>query len=167
MTTDKARVQWSMKSVVGPVFIVASESGICGIYLDRQPVPMAKGLSGASPEIKSLARAVDQLEEYFRGERHAFDLPLDVEGTEFQKKVWKELSRIPYGRTVSYKEIARKIKNENAVRAVGSANGRNPLCIVVPCHRVIAADGSLGGYSGGLAVKKKLLAIEKAALEKR
>ena len=88
-------------------------------------------------------------------------MALDLEGTTFQKKVWAQLSKIPYGQTCSYKDIAKGIQNEKAVRAVGSANGKNPACIIVPCHRVIAHNGSLGGYSGGLKMKKTLLEIER------
>lgn len=154
-------IQWLMKSEIGPLYFVAAEAGLRGLYFHRQDVPMAKSLQGASPAVRVLARAVRQMEEYLAGKRKAFDLPLDVEGTEFQKKVWKELSRIPYGRTCSYRDVARRIKQEKAVRAVGTANGRNPVCIIVPCHRVIASDGSLGGYTAGLEIKSKLLEIEK------
>ncbi len=88
--------------------------------------------------------------------------PLAAEGTEFQKKVWNELAKIPFGKTFSYGEIAGKIRNQKAVRAVGTANGRNPLAIIVPCHRVIAADGGLGGFAGGLEIKRKLLELERS-----
>src|SRR4030095_12293191 len=100
------------------------------------------------------------LKEYFSGVRHDFDLPLDIQGTAFQKRVWEQLRRIPYGKTASYRDIARMIGKKTAYRAVGNANGKNPLCIIVPCHRVIAADGSLGGYSGGLKIKTQLLKLE-------
>lgn len=128
---------------------------------------MAESLAGAShgPQIKILAEAKKQLEEYFAGNRREFDLPLDMDGTPFQKAVWKELKRIPFGTTCSYGDIARKIKNRRAVRAVGGANGKNPLCIIVPCHRVIASDGSLGGYSGGLDLKRALLQHEQSVEE--
>ena len=106
-------------------------------------------------------RAISQLEEYFSGTRKSFDLPLEINGTEFQLKVWKALCNIPYGETRSYKDIAEKIGNPKAVRAVGGANNKNKLMIVVPCHRVIGADGSLTGYAGGIEVKKKLLELEK------
>ena len=90
----------------------------------------------------------------------SFTVPLAPQGTEFQMKVWSELRKIPFGKTISYRELARKVQNEKACRAVGTANGKNPLSIVVPCHRVIAADGSLGGYSGGLEMKRALLSLE-------
>ena len=104
--------------------------------------------------------ALNQLDEYFCGTRKAFDLPIEMHGTEFQHKVWNELCNIPYGETRSYKDIARKIGNPRAVRAVGGANNKNKLMIVVPCHRVIGTDGSLTGYAGGIEVKKKLLDLE-------
>ena len=107
-----------------------------------------------------LREAKRQLREYFEGERRDFDLPLAPAGTAFQLRVWDTLRRIPYGETVSYGEIARRIGRPTASRAVGAANGRNPLAIVVPCHRVIGADGTLVGYGGGLPVKETLLAHE-------
>ncbi|MDE6413525.1 MAG: methylated-DNA--[protein]-cysteine S-methyltransferase [Eubacterium sp.] len=106
-------------------------------------------------------RVINQLEEYFSGTRKSFDLPLEMNGTAFQLKVWNELCNIPYGETRSYKDIAEKTGNPKAVRAVGGANNKNKLMIVVPCHRVIGADGSLTGYAGGIEVKKTLLELEK------
>lgn len=152
--------QWKMKSKFGTLYLVASENAVRGILWERQDAPMAESLAGPDPATRMLARAVRQLDEYFSGKRKEFDLPLAVEGTAFQKRVWAELAKIPYGRTFSYREIARKIGKPAAVRAVGTANGRNPISIVVPCHRVIAADGTLGGYAGGLPFKSKLLALE-------
>lgn len=154
------KAQWMMNSQIGRLYLVASEQGLQGVFWKRQSVVMVKTLKGATAEIKILANTVEQLEEYLDGKRQKFELPFDVQGTPFQKLVWDRLSRIPYGKTYSYKEIASLIKNAKAVRAVGTANGRNPICIIVPCHRVIAADGSLGGYSGGLAIKTKLLQLE-------
>ena len=104
---------------------------------------------------------LSQLEAYFKGELTRFDLELNVQGTDFQKTVWQELVRIPYGETISYGELAKRIKNPNASRAVGMANGKNPISIIIPCHRVIGKDGSLTGFGGGLEVKKKLLDLEK------
>jgi len=153
--------QWKMESPIGPIYLVASGTGLRGIYWDRQPVTVVKSLNTSEPEVQMLARAVGELDEYFRGERREFTLPLEVEGTPFQKRVWEELKRIPYGETVSYRDVASRIRNAKAFRAVGTANGKNPISIIVPCHRVIAADGSLGGYGGGLSVKTKLLAIER------
>lgn len=102
-----------------------------------------------------------QLNEYFCGKRKIFDLPTQLEGTEFQKKVWKALCKIPYGTTVSYQEIAQKIGKEKAVRAVGTAIGKNPIAIIVPCHRVISANGKIGGYAYGVDKKQKLLDLER------
>jgi methylated-DNA-[protein]-cysteine S-methyltransferase len=115
-----------------------------------------------------LVDAVAQLRDYFSGRRKSFELPLDPQGTEFQQKVWKALMDIPYGETRNYREIATAVGSPRAMRAVGAANGRNPLPIIVPCHRVIGADGKLVGYAGGLTVKKLLLELEvKQAKEAR
>ena len=112
-----------------------------------------------------LDRTEQQLVEYFAGDRTAFDLPLASDGTEFQKKVWSELLRIPYGETASYGDIARRLGYEPGIsRAVGAANGANPIPIVVPCHRVIGADGSLTGYAGGIDRKRTLLELERPGL---
>jgi methylated-DNA-[protein]-cysteine S-methyltransferase len=107
-----------------------------------------------------VAEAVRQLREYFAGKRAEFDLPLAPAGTAFQQTVWRQLQEIPYGETISYGELARRVGNPKASRAVGSANGANPLAIVIPCHRVIAGDGTLGGFGGGLPTKQILLALE-------
>lgn len=105
-------------------------------------------------------KAIEQINEYLEGKRQKFDLPILLQGTDFQKKVWRELQKIPYGKTKSYKEIAQAIKNPKAVRAVGMANNKNPITIIVPCHRVIGSNGDLVGYAGGLDVKKTLLQLE-------
>lgn len=109
-------------------------------------------------------RCKNQLAEYFKGQRTTFDLPLAPEGTLFQKSVWNELSNIPYGTTISYLEIGRRMGNPKAVRAIGGANGKNPITIILPCHRVIGANGKLVGYGGGLWRKEWLLSHEQAAL---
>jgi len=108
---------------------------------------------------------IKELKEYFAGKRKEFDIPLLFAGTDFQKKVWDELLKIPYGQTVSYMDIARRIKRPTAVRAVASAIGANPMSIIVPCHRVIASNNTLGGYAGGLKAKKQLLEREKTAAD--
>jgi methylated-DNA-[protein]-cysteine S-methyltransferase len=149
------KIQQKMNSKIGPLYLVASEKSLNGIFWKKQAaVPMGRSAI--------LSRAAKQIGEYLSGKRKRFDIPFQTEGTVFQKSVWKELSRIPYGKTVSYKDVARRIRRSAAVRAVGNANGKNPICIVVPCHRVIANDGSLGGYSGRTGVKSRLLALEKA-----
>ena len=109
-----------------------------------------------------LSECIRQLTEYFSGDRHNFDLPLATGGTDFQQRVWRALTRIPYGELRSYRDIADSLDNPKAVRAVGAANGRNPIPIVVPCHRVIGSDGSLTGFAGGIAVKRALLEFEGA-----
>ena len=112
-------------------------------------------------ETELINKAYTQLEEYLSGKRTEFDIEIEMIGTEFQKKVWKELLNIPYGETRSYKDIAIAIGNEKACRAVGNANNKNPIAIIVPCHRVIGSNGSMTGYAGGLDIKEKLLKIEK------
>lgn len=112
-------------------------------------------------ETELLKEANKQIQEYFNGERKIFDLPLAPQGTEFQQKVWKVLQEIPYGKTYSYKDVAIKIGNEKACRAVGMANNKNPIAIFIPCHRVIGTNGKLVGYAGGLDVKERLLEMEK------
>jgi methylated-DNA-[protein]-cysteine S-methyltransferase len=113
-----------------------------------------------APDNPILLRAVQQLQEYFSGTRNSFDLELDFAGTDFQKKVWQALLTIPFGETRSYSEIAEQIGNPSAVRAVGAANGKNPISIVAPCHRVIGASGKLTGFAGGLEAKERLLTLE-------
>ena len=110
---------------------------------------------------KIFLKAIDQLDAYFKGELTKFDIELNIQGTDFQKKVWKELVKIPYGETLSYGELAKRIGNPKASRAVGMANGKNPISIIVPCHRVIGKNGSLTGFGGGLDAKKTLLDLEK------
>jgi len=149
------------QSAVGPLFLVASDQGLQGVFFEQREVPI-KPSSSSCPEAEGwLLLASAQIEEYFAGERIRFDIPLDLIGTPFQKEVWQELQNIPYGETRSYKSLAEKIKRPKAFRAVGTANGKNPLCLIIPCHRVIATDGTLGGYSWGLPLKAQLLHLEK------
>lgn len=117
-------------------------------------------------ETDLIKKGIIQINEYLQGKRNKFDLPLDLKGTEFQNKVWNELRNIPYGETRSYKDIAVAIGNENASRAIGMANNRNPIPIIIPCHRVIGSNGKLVGYAGGLDIKEKLLNIENVELKK-
>lgn len=153
-------VQYVYSSPVGPIYLVASEKGLRQLVWHKRNVPCVKSLRGGDPALQVLRTTVAQLDEYFAGKRREFSVPLDVDGTAFQKRVWAELAKIPYGQTVSYSDIARGIRNAKAVRAVGTANGRNPVSIIVPCHRVIQHNGTLGGYGGGLPIKVKLLGIE-------
>lgn len=146
----------SLKTDLGLIEIKASSSGLKSIHF-------VDSLKACKPnEVTSLAK--QQLLEYFSKERQIFDLPIEAQGTEFQQKVWRELSLIPYGETCSYGDIAKAINNPKGMRAVGLANGKNPLTIVVPCHRVIGANGKLTGYAHGTDRKAKLLAMESHSL---
>ena len=147
---------------IGTLRLVGGDGGIERIDLPNVAarVPDPGWSERRRPPAGPLREAKRQLLEYFDGERRDFDLPIAPAGTAFQRRVWDELRRIPYGETVSYGELARRIGRPTASRAVGAANGRNPLAIVVPCHRVIGADGALTGYGGGLPVKETLLAHE-------
>jgi len=142
------------------------ESGIAlrGIYFDAAAHRAGLISEGAREDQGAFAEVRAQLADYFAGNRTSFELVLAPRGTEFQRAVWTALANIPYGTTTTYASIARSIGRPRAVRAVGAANGKNPLSIVVPCHRVIGKDGTLTGYAGGLASKRQLLAIEKVAV---
>lgn len=150
------------KSPVGPLMLVMSEKGLSRITF------LTNAESVRDQNRESDKRAFGELEQqlhaYFSGELENFTVPLSPEGTPFQQKVWSELLKIPYGETISYGELARRIGNPNASRAVGLANGSNPIPIIIPCHRVIGSDGKLTGYGGGLPIKEKLLALEKRQL---
>jgi methylated-DNA-[protein]-cysteine S-methyltransferase len=132
------------------------------LWEDDAPSRVRLGATKEDAGHPLLLQAQQQLEEYFAGKRRKFTVKLDPAGTEFQNKVWNALRTIPFGETRSYGEIANQIGSRKAVRAVGAANGRNPLSIIVPCHRVIGADGKLTGFAGGLEVKAQLLALEHA-----
>jgi methylated-DNA-[protein]-cysteine S-methyltransferase len=153
------KLQMKIKTNIGPLYLIASEKYLLGLCWAEQEIPMAKKTAAA--ELKILTKAEIQLNEYFAGKRKKFNLPLNVNGTPFQKRVWEELSKIPYGEVRSYKDVAVAIKTPRAYRAVGTANGCNQIGIIIPCHRVIAADGTLGGFGGGLAIKEALLTLEK------
>lgn len=151
----------STESPVGKLKLVASDDGLAGVlWTNGEQCRLRLPSARYSDEDALLCEAAGQLAEYFAGGRHAFDLPLDPQGTPFQKAVWQALRAIPYGETRSYLELARQLDQPQAARAVGAANGRNPLSIVVPCHRVIGAGGKLTGFAGGLAAKAHLLALE-------
>ncbi|MFV8783287.1 methylated-DNA--[protein]-cysteine S-methyltransferase [Microbulbifer sp. SA54] len=153
---------WIYPSVFGELGIAASERGVVAIDLQagKRPLPVKPEWQAVSSALTD--EAAEQLRDYFEGRRRTFDLPLDAAGTPFQQGVWRALCAIPYGETRSYRELAEAIGNPKAVRAVARANGANPLSIVVPCHRVIGADGTLTGYAGGLEMKARLLALEGA-----
>lgn len=148
-------------SPVGGLFLTARDSYLYSIIFEKNwkayKQKLNKITEASSP---ILLKTQNQLTEYFEGRRKTFDLNCDLEGTDFQKKVWQALARIPYGETKSYKEQAEMIKSPNASRAVGRANGLNPICIVYPCHRVIGTNRTLTGYAGGINVKEFLLNLE-------
>ncbi len=151
----------TMHSPVGRLTLVACEAGLAAIlWQDDAPGRVRLGDTVEAPDHPVLARTTRQLSDYFAGTRTAFDLPLAPAGTDFQLAVWRALTAIPFGETRSYADIARAIGRPTATRAVGAANGRNPISIVAPCHRVIGASGALTGFAGGLAAKHWLLAHE-------
>jgi methylated-DNA-[protein]-cysteine S-methyltransferase len=152
----------TMPSPVGALTLVASDAGLTAILWENdRPGRVKLGAMEEAPEHPVLAEAERQIQEYFAGERTSFSVPLDFRGTDFQKSVWAALLTIPFGETRSYGEIARQIGRPGASRAVGAANGRNPLSIIAPCHRVIGTNGALTGFAGGLAAKELLLWIER------
>ncbi len=141
-------------SSLGQIRATATARGISELtFVDR-----STARASANPHLKKLRAELDR---YFDGKLRKFSVALDLSGTPFRLRVWRELARIPYGETISYIELARRVGNPKASRAVGGANGANPVCILIPCHRVIAADGTLGGYSAGLSRKENLLALER------
>jgi len=155
-----------INSPIGPLTLIAQDGRLAGVHMEitrYEPDLGALGAAVASESYPVLAAAASQLDAYFRGELTSFDLPLALDGTRFQRCVWAALQSIPYGQTISYGDLARRIGQPSASRAVGLANGRNPVAIVVPCHRVIGADGSLTGYGGGMDRKRFLLALEQRA----
>jgi len=153
-------------SPVGDLLLLSDGEALSGLYLDGAR-HAAEIPAGARPDDGALGEAANQLAEYFAGERFAFSLSVAPVGTEFQRRVWRALVAIPYGATCSYGEIAAEIGRPTASRAVGAANGRNPISIIVPCHRVIGASGSLTGYGGGLERKAILLDFERTTLGPR
>ena len=154
----------------GEIALYATAAGLSRVLLPGEAspalerMPPARASDGAPNDGDALLHeACAQLSAYFAGNRRAFDLPLDLRGTAFQRQVWSAVSAIPYSKTQSYQQIARVIERPAAVRAVGAANGANPLPIIIPCHRVIGANGSLTGYGGGLEMKQRLLTLERSA----
>ncbi len=144
-------------SPVGTLMLVATERGLSGLYPDGHAATPEADWQRDSAPFRDVRQ---QLDEYFAGKRRDFDLPLDMQGTPFQLKVWEALLTIPFGETVTYGEQAQRIGQPKASRAVGMANGRNPVSIIVPCHRVIGKNGTLTGYGGGIAMKRFLLDLE-------
>lgn len=150
---------YTYDSPIGPLVLSAHTDQLVGLHLPGSDDPIPAGTERATPILK---RAAKQLAEYFAGKRTAFDLALAPEGTAFQRRVWDALLEIPYGETTNYGTIAQRIGRPAASRAVGAANGRNPIAIIIPCHRVIGANGSLTGFGGGLPAKTFLLTHERA-----
>jgi methylated-DNA-[protein]-cysteine S-methyltransferase len=150
-----------MKTPVGELKLVANDRGLIAVLWENDDPARVK-LPAAEKNLGHpiLKQTEQQLREYFKGERKTFTIPLEMYGTDFQKKVWQALLTIPFGETRSYGELAKQIRKPSASRAVGAANGRNPVSILVPCHRVIGAGGKLTGFAGGLEAKAKLLSIE-------
>ena len=156
--------QTTITTPLGRILLARTAKGLAGAWFEGQkhhPGPIAAPLT---PNDELLQRAARELNEFFAGKRERFDVPLDLQGTPFQRSVWQRLLRIAAGTTRSYGEIAKELGSEKAVRAVGSAVGRNPVSVIVPCHRVVGSDGSLTGYAGGIERKRALLELERAPL---
>jgi len=152
---------WSeVASPIGMLLLVGDGGGLGGVYMERHRHGPEPGVRSGNRDDVAFRAATEQLAAYFAGELTVFDLPLAPQGTEFQQRVWRALRDIPYGETISYAELARRIGKPQAVRAVGGANGRNPISIIVPCHRVIGSDGALTGFGGGIERKRWLLRHE-------
>jgi methylated-DNA-[protein]-cysteine S-methyltransferase len=160
-TTATITITTTVDSPIGPLTLSASDGFLTGTYMHEQRHAPTTA-SQWHRDDGWFAEAAEQLDQYFAGTRSRFDLPIRMDGTDFQRRVWTQLQAIPYGETISYGELARRVGSPHAWRAVGSANGRNPVAVIVPCHRVIASDGSLGGYGGGLPRKTWLLDHEAA-----
>jgi methylated-DNA-[protein]-cysteine S-methyltransferase len=156
-----------LKQPLGDLLLVANETELIGLYFDRHSrFPTGRSGWKLDPQHPVLREARKQLDEYFVGKRTRFSLPLHFRGTEFQERVWREIWRIPYGQTISYGELARRAGKPRAIRAAGMNTGKNPLGIVIPCHRVIGKDGSITGFAGGLEWKRHLLNLEKQRASK-
>lgn len=160
VTDPRSLFYTSMDSPIGELLLLGDDHALHGLYMQdgRRPVEIAPQWQSSTAPFTGVQA---QLREYFAGERVEFQTPLTLDGTPFERQVWRELIAIPYGETVSYGEIARRIDQPSAARAVGLANGRNPIAVIVPCHRVIGANGTLTGYGGGLERKQLLLELER------
>jgi methylated-DNA-[protein]-cysteine S-methyltransferase len=162
--SNSTYVSKTIPSPVGRLTLVASDAGLAAVLWENDsPRRVPITVASEDPKHPVLREAERQLKEYFAGKRTSFELPLDFHGTDFQKRVWKALLKIPFGETRSYAQIARALGKPTAMRAVGAANGKNPISIIAPCHRVIGKDGTLTGFAGGLKAKAHLLALERAA----
>lgn len=152
---------WIWPSPVGDLLLVNNGKGLCRLQFQDGAHPLAIDVQWKKQR-SPFAAVINELEEYFAGRLERFTIPLSLEGTAFQRSVWRALKTIPYGETVSYGAISKKIGNPKASRAVGAANGQNPVSIIVPCHRVIGSTGKLVGYGGGLPIKTALLELEQS-----
>jgi methylated-DNA-[protein]-cysteine S-methyltransferase len=153
----------TIESPIGELLLASEDGALTALYMQQAPRPFRVPASWTrDPDSPVLRAAEAELQQYFSGERDTFTIPLAAHGNEFEQRVWDALREIPYGETVSYGEVARRIGAPTAARAVGLANGRNPISVIVPCHRVIGANGSLTGYGGGLERKRYLLDLEAA-----
>jgi methylated-DNA-[protein]-cysteine S-methyltransferase len=152
-----------MESPLGEILLVADSRGsaLCGVYLERQKYfPVDANGWRAAPTLPVLRDATAQLREYFAGARTRFDIPLAPAGTPFQREVWRAIGEVPFGETITYAELARRCDRPSAVRAAGAATGRNPIPVIIPCHRIIGSGGALTGYAGGVDRKRALLELE-------
>jgi O-6-methylguanine DNA methyltransferase len=171
MTADCRLFVQRVATPIGVLLTAGGDAGICRLCFPEEPSQNWEGwfrkwfsqLPEETPH-PILKQAAAELDEYFARRRHIFNVPLDLHGTAFEMRVWQDLIKVPYGGTVSYGEIARRIKRPRAARAVGGAVGRNPVAIIVPCHRVVGHDGSLVGFGGGLPLKEQLLELEEARI---
>ena len=155
----------TVESPVGELLLVADESALTGVYFaGRDHIPASSKHWKQDGKHPVLKRAVTQLKEYFDRKRTKFDLPLRPSGTDFQERVWREIARIPFGKTLTYGELAERAGSPSAIRAAGASTGANPLSIIVPCHRVMGKSGKLTGFAGGLERKEELLRLEKVLL---
>ena len=162
MTTETIYLA-TWQSPIGELFLYSDETCLISLLFAEDKPDFLKFYKNAKIIEKQtlvLAETIQQLNDYFNKKRTSFDIPMKLSGTDFQKKVWSELSQIPYGKTISYGQQAKNIKAEKAVRAVGTANSKNPVAIIIPCHRVIASNGKISGYAGGVSIKTELLRLE-------
>ena len=161
MSQRRSLYHHTLDTPIGGLLLMGDGDALCGVHFQAGPRPTRPSKDWVE-DARPFREVVRQLKAYFAGRLQVFDLPLAPQGTEFQIQVWRALGTIPYGRTRSYGEIARHLGRPEASRAVGAANGQNPIPVIIPCHRVIGADGSLTGFGGGLPIKRRLLALEGA-----
>ncbi len=170
MPNGHAVISWSVleTEALGELLLVADSDALLGVYfVEGKHAPAIESHWQREPNHLILKNASRQLAEYLAGKRTVFDLPLRFEGTAFQRAVWTQIGKIRFGQTITYAELAGRAGNPKAIRAAGSATGKNPLSLIIPCHRVVATGGGMGGYAGGLQRKSRLLAIESSALPAR